>query len=74
MPFHLHEQVTILPPYNRDPVIVEMQHYGVVVARTDAGYMVELSATSPPNQRFGPFPPERLARGWKDGNGRWRAS
>lgn len=70
MPFHVGEQVTILPPYNYDPVIIEHQHHGLVAARTDDGYMVTLESTFPPFERFGPFPEERLTRGWKK-NGRW---
>jgi hypothetical protein len=66
------EQVTILPPYTDDPVIIEHQHHGLVAARTDDGYFVEIEGTMPPNQRFGPFPERRLARGWKDGSGRRR--
>lgn len=65
MPFRIGERVTILPPYTGDPVIIEHQHYGVVAARTDAGYMVDLGAgTWPPNQQFGPFPAARLQPGW----------
>lgn len=67
------DQVTVMPPWDDDPYILTFQHYGTVVQRVDAGYMVEIEATLPPNQRFGPFPPARLAPGWKDANGRWRA-
>lgn len=72
MRFHVGDPVTILPPYDHDPVIIEHQHYGLVASRVDAGYMVEIEATFPPNERFGPFSERRLAMGWKDGNGRWR--
>jgi hypothetical protein len=73
MRFREGEQVTILPPYTDDPVIIEHQHHAVIAARTDGGYMVDGLATWPLNQRFGPFPPHRLVSGWKDENGRWRA-
>jgi hypothetical protein len=72
MPFRVGEPVTILPPYTDDSVIIEHQHHGRVAGRADAGYYVAIADTFPPNERFGPFPERRLARGWKDGNGRWR--
>lgn len=72
MRFREGEPVTILPPYTDDPVIIELQHKGRIAQRVDAGYLVEIADTWPPNQRFGPFPERRLAHGWKDGNGRWR--
>lgn len=67
------EHVTVLGPYDNDPYILAFQHHGTVARRVDAGYVITLESTLPPNQEFGPFPAERLAHGWKDGNGRWRA-
>lgn len=72
MPFRNGDAVTILPPYTNDPVIIEHQHFGIVAGRTEAGYIVELDATWPPNECFGPFPAERLAKGWRSSSGRCR--
>ena len=66
------DEVTVLPPYDNDPYILSFQHYGVVVDSMEGGYVVALEATYPPDQRFGPFPESRLAKGWKDQNGKWR--
>jgi hypothetical protein len=57
--------VTVLPPYDGDPVIVSMQHYGRVAAADADGYTVILGAVWPPDRAFGPFPAERLAPGWR---------
>lgn len=64
------DPVTILPPYEQP--ILEQQHYATVVDELPSGYIVSLECTFPPNKHFGPFPADRLATGWKDGNGRWR--
>lgn len=72
MHFHVGDPVTILPPYTHDPVIITHQHKGRVARRVDAGYIVEIPDTWPPNEHFGPFPERRLVLGWEDGNGRWR--
>lgn len=67
------EPVTVLPPYDDDPYILNFQHYARVARRVDDGYVVTLESTLPPGEEFGPFPAERLAHGWKDNSGRWRA-
>lgn len=66
------EQVTLLPPYDDDPYILAFQRYATVAQRTDAGYMIELDGTHPAQGRYGPFPANRLARGWRDNQGCWR--
>ena len=49
-----------------------MQHYGTVAEDLgDDRYMVELDATHPPRQRFGPFAGRRLAVGWRNPGGGW---
>jgi len=66
------DRVTILPPWDCDPVIVAMQHYGIVAEDLgDDRHMVELDATHPPRQRFGPFAGRRLAVGWRNPGGGW---
>lgn len=66
--FQIGERVTILPPYDRDPVIVEHQRYGNVARVFDLHpepeYLVTLPDAFPANERFGPFPHRRLAKGW----------
>lgn len=66
------QQVTVLPPYDDDPYILNFQHYGTVASSTEGDVTVELEATVPPGERLGPFPNERIALGWRDENGRWR--
>ncbi|GAA0547882.1 hypothetical protein GCM10010172_32160 [Paractinoplanes ferrugineus] len=67
--------VTVLPPYDRDPYILNFQHYGRIAAvqhnDNQSSYMVELDSTLPPRRRVGPFPAGRLAKGWRDQSGRW---
>jgi hypothetical protein len=78
--FDVGEQVTILPPWDNDDYIVRFQHYGRVASRDQDEYMVELDnaapvrnqAPQPGRLQVGPFPAERLARGWRDNRGRWR--
>lgn len=72
MRFKPGQQVTVLPPYDDDPVIVAMQHYGTVASSTDRDVTVQLGSTLPPGKQVGPFPNERIALGWRDENGRWR--
>lgn len=55
-----------------DPYILEFQRYAVVSRVVDEGYYVVVDATIPPNQEFGPFPADRLQRGWRDNSGHWR--
>lgn len=65
------DQVTILPPWDDDPILIAMQHYVRVAAVVEGvGYMVDLPAASSP--RFGPFAENRLLAGWRDERGRWR--
>lgn len=67
------EQVTLLHPRDDEPIILSMQRYSRVVAVLPNGdIFIQLSDTWPPNQRFGPFPPARFVRGWRDDQGRWR--
>ncbi len=66
------DPVTILPPYDGLPYILEFQHYGHVAELDGDEFMVELESTFPPRQRFGPFPPAKLAHGWRDQAGQWR--
>lgn len=69
MPFRVGEQVTLLKPRPDEPYILEMQRYGVVAEERPSGYMIDLPDAVP--HRYGPFPAERLAHGWRDQNGRW---
>lgn len=59
-------------PISTDAYILHFQRYATVTRAVDGGYMVRIDATIPPDQEFGPIPPERLLPGWKDGQGRWR--
>ena len=63
------DEVTILPPYDRDPIIIAMQHYARVaeILPTDE-VMVTLPAAP---GRFGPFEPARIAWGWRNSAGQW---
>lgn len=66
------DRVTILPPWDRDPIIVSMQPFArVAEVRLTGGVMVTLSATMPVDERFGPFPESRLASGWRDPRAGW---
>ena len=76
--FKVGDLVTVLPPYDADPYILNFQHYGRIAAvehrenmPSDYYYMVELDATLPPRRQVGPFPAGRLAKGWRDQKGRW---
>jgi len=73
--YRVGDLVTVLPPYDTDPYILNFQHYGRIaeVAENQAStyYMVELDATLPPRRQVGPFPGSRLAKGWRDQSGRW---
>lgn len=74
-PLEVGEPVTILPPWDRDPVLVAMQHYGNVAEARPLRlgghhYMVRLGATAA-GLVFGPFPADRLVPGWRDRYGRW---
>jgi len=73
--FIVGDLVTVLPPYDRDPYILNFQHYGRIAAVQQhdnmPSYMVELDATLPPRRQVGPFPGDRLAKGWRDQSGRW---
>jgi hypothetical protein len=64
--------VTVLAG-DSDPYILQFQRYAVVSRLTAEGYYVTLDATVPPGGEFGPFPPAKLQRGWRDNSGRWRA-
>jgi hypothetical protein len=68
------DEVTILPPYDRDPYIVEFQPHGRVAQAGPHWVTVELPSSWPPGQQVGPFPLERIAPGWRDERGRWRAT
>lgn len=72
MVFRIGDQVTLIKARPDEPYILEFQRYATVAARQPDGYIIQLSATMPPNERFGPFPESRLAPGWRDENGRWR--
>ncbi|WP_433365142.1 hypothetical protein ACQPZX_35290 [Actinoplanes sp. CA-142083] len=75
--FKVGDLVTVLPPYDRDPYILNFQHYGRIAAvehRENMAvdhYLVELDSTLPPRRKVGPFPAGRLAKGWRDQKGRW---
>jgi hypothetical protein len=73
--YRVGDLVTVLPPYDNDPYILNFQHYGRIAAvaenQASASYMVELDATLPPKRQVGPFPGSRLAKGWRDQSGRW---
>jgi hypothetical protein len=69
---HVGEQVTILPPYDQDPILISMQHYGhVAEVRLTGAVMVTLPGAMPPDRQFGPFPERRIASGWRRNDGRW---
>ena len=63
------DQVTVLPPWDDDPYILTLQHYGTVIAVGDAGCTVSLADVVP--HVYGPFAADRLVKGWRDGRGRW---
>lgn len=69
MPFHVGQQVTLLRPQSDEPYILTMQRYAVVAEERPSGYMIDLADAIP--HRYGPFPAERLAHGWRDANGSW---
>ena len=74
--FKVGDLVTVLPPYEGDPYILNFQHYGRIAAveqrdNMPSAYMVELDATLPPRRQVGPFECSRLAKGWRDQSGRW---
>jgi hypothetical protein len=64
--FKLGQMVTILPPYDDDPIVVSMQPYARVAEVRGEAYMLVLGATWPPDELFGPFPLRRLVCGWRD--------
>lgn len=71
-PFEVGDQVTVLPPWDKYPVIISMQHYvNVAEVLADGSVMVRLDATMPPGQLYGPFVEVQLRRGWRKANGRW---
>lgn len=66
------DPVTVLPPYDRDPLIVSMQpHARIAEVLPDAdgpgetAYMIALGSAWPPDRRFGPFSSDRLKAGWQ---------
>lgn len=65
------DRVTV-QPIESDAYILNFQRQAVVVQAVDAGFMVMLDATLPPNRVFGPIPASRLLPGWRDENGRCR--
>ena len=69
--FRSGDPVTVLAG-DDDPYIFQFQRYATVSRVTDRGAYVTLDATIPPNQEFGPFPPEKLLDGWRDRSGKWR--
>jgi hypothetical protein len=68
---HMHEHLS--RRHEQDVYILAFQHYATVSRRVDDGYMVTLADVYPPGEEFGPYPAERLAHGWRDNAGRWRA-
>jgi hypothetical protein len=67
------DQVTILPPYDHDPILISMQHHvRVAEVEPDGAVMVTVPSTMPAGEWFGPFDESRIADGWRDQNGRWR--
>jgi len=64
--------VTILPPYDGLPYLLEFQHYGRVAEQVGDEFLVEIESTMPPRQRFGPFAASKLAKGWRNESGQWR--
>lgn len=65
------DQVTILPPYDRDPILVSMQPFAKITRVDGPAYMVVLGSTMPADLEFGPFTAARLAAGWRDSEGKW---
>lgn len=63
--FQRGQLVTVMPPYDDDPLIVRLQPHGRIAEVRDDGYMVVLGAAWPPVQTVGPFRPSRLAPGWR---------
>jgi hypothetical protein len=69
-PFIVGDPVTVLPPYDSDPILVAMQRHATIAEiRPEPGpdgsvYMLQLVGTFPPDRKFGPFPETRLAPGW----------
>lgn len=78
--FKVGDAVTVMPPYDDDPLIVSFQRYGQVVkvcgspGNEGAAYYLVLGSTWPKDKMFGPFPANRLCSGWKDEHGHWRAA
>lgn len=68
---HEGDHVTVEAREN-DPLILTMQRYATVARVVDGGVIVRLEGTWPPDEEFGPIPPDRLLPGWKDNRGRWR--
>lgn len=72
MAFKVGQMVTVLPPYDDDPIILSFQHFGRVAEVVEDGYRVTLGSTWPPEETFGPFPDRRLVHGWRDpADGDW---
>jgi len=61
--------VTVQPVYDDDPYLVKLQPHAKVAAVPppaadgEACYMIELLATVPKGEQYGPFPAHRLIPG-----------
>lgn len=69
-PFAEGDLVTVLPPFEGDPVVVFLQPHARVTAILpvlgDAMYLLRLDGAHPPDRIFGPFGAARLFPGWGD--------
>lgn len=78
--FRRGDAVTVMPPYDDDPLILSFQHYGRIVKvcgdpeKEGIAYYVVLGSTWPTDQAFGPFPAARLRSGWRNEDDHWRAA
>jgi hypothetical protein len=75
-PLAVGDPVTVVPPFDLDPIVVAMQSHAKVagvlpmpVGPDQAVYMIELDGTYPAGQQFGPFSANRLVRGWEARSG-----
>ena len=64
----LGDLVTVQPVYDNDPYLVKLQRHARIAellppADGEWQYMIELLATVPRGEKFGPFPQHRLVPG-----------
>ena len=69
-PLGVRDRVTVLPPFDKDDFLVQMQRHAWVAeilpgdSPDSAVYMLHLDGAHPPDRKFGPFPATRLRAGW----------